>query len=85
MKKLNRKAVLGGLTLSLVLLGTTMSFGSTFSGIFSTKIARGSSLGVSCYCAFWGGNNNCAANNAGSQCAPSGSNFCYAYNGNCEG
>lgn len=40
---------------------------------------------IHCACAFWGGNANCLANNAGSTCAPAGSLHCQSFNSNCGG
>ncbi|CAM3693661.1 hypothetical protein [Sphingobacterium prati] len=76
------KAVLGSLAAVTMCVGFAQS--NTLKSSMSPKVAR-AAFDVSCYCAFWGGNNNCAANNGGSQCAPAGSSSCSSYNSNCEG
>lgn len=60
------------------------AFGNSVKSFFSPKIAR-AGFDVVCDCALFGGNKNCAANNYGANCAPSGSSACSSYSSNCEG
>ncbi|MDN3548809.1 hypothetical protein [Mucilaginibacter aquaedulcis] len=73
--------------LPALFLGLTVanfSYGFSLSKIYSPKIALGSES-VICDCALLGGNNNCAANNYGADCAPTSDSMCADYNTNCEG
>ena len=61
-----------------------LSAGSAVKRFFEPKIARAAD-DITCDCALLGGNQNCAANNYGAQCAPDGTTSCSNYSNNCEG
>lgn len=49
--------------------------------ITSEAVATGN--GVECNCAFWGGNDDCRADNGGRRCAPIGTEDCRKLDANC--
>lgn len=47
-------------------------------------LTRGESWDIRCNCAFWGGNDDCRADNGGSSCANfNGNGDCRGYDSNC--
>jgi len=82
-KNLNfRKAL--GFALVVGAVGLHFSFGHSLNHLIHPKIARAFD-GYTCYCPLLSGNQKCAVNNWGSQCAPDGTGQCSTYNTNCEG
>lgn len=52
--------------------------------VFSFQAKAAVAVGTKCYCAFWGGNDDCLTNNGGSSCASfPGNGNCRDFDGNC--
>ena len=72
------------LALLAAVVSLNLSYGGSLNHLFHPKLARAFD-GYTCYCPVLSGNQACAVNNWGSQCAPDGTLQCSTYNYNCEG
>jgi len=83
-EKKSKFAFLFGSALAIVITFASLSSGNANSNAFRLKTAQ-AAFDVSCDCALFGGNNKCAANNYGAQCAAAGTIDCSSRNSNCGG
>lgn len=81
--KKSRFALVMGIAVAVAITFASMT-GNAKGNAFRLKTAQ-AAFAIECDCALFGGNNNCLANNYGSQCAPDGTTDCQTKNANCGG
>ena len=77
-------ALVLGIATAITITIVSMTSGKTNDQAFRLKTAQ-AAVAVECDCAFWGGNDNCLANNYGARCAADGTDKCQGFNANCGG